>query len=279
MFESKNNPNEIKVEFFEGDNSQPFAVSNIAVDDLPDTFEIQTTINLADQDWRVLNASPPKKSEFIKSGNLKLSLVKVEILDIDPNTVLFSLPTINDDIAAVKEAKISLEDALIVLEDDWRQFEFISNSFNSSIDEEMKAIKSIYENHREGIGFNQIHVRKIIKEPLRDKFLHFDRIKHLFSIKRTFSGVAFNNIAAAIVNGFALETQSGWLLWGQVDVSGNIIALNLREAENANVDEIEPEIESFMSENCLYLVNWPSLFWCGSAKSDFAEYRDYLFAS
>ncbi len=263
----------VEVKFYEDESKKPFAISNVPIDQLPDTFEIDTTMHLGEEDWSVLGAEPARKTKFMKSGKLKLYLSKVEISTIDPNEILYSLPTVSNDFAGLENAT-SLKNVLVLQEDDWRQFEFMSHNYETLIERELKSISDIYKNHREGLGFKEIHVRKMIKIPLANSKLTINTIKSSFSIEKVYSGVAFNNAAATIVGGFAFFSKSGWLLWGQADDSGDVLVFNLTQTKESKVLEISGEIDSFTKKNDLYLVDWPRLFWCGSGKLNFAQYEE-----
>ncbi len=273
MFSFGKDHKAIDVRFYEGNSEKPFAQSNIPVEQLPDTFEIDTTMHLGDDDWRVLGAEPPQKTQFKKSGKLSLYLSKVEIKNIDPNELLYSLPTISNDIAGVEDAR-SLENITVLREDDWRQFEFVGKEHEDSIEDEFTSISEIYKNHRDGMGFKELHVRKMITAPLGKSNLTLEILKSSFTIDKVYSGVAFNNAAATIVGGFSLYTKSGWLLWGQVDNSGTILALNLSQTKESDINNISKEIDSFTEKHSLYLVYWPILFWSGPGKHNFSKYRE-----
>ncbi|MGR8932273.1 MAG: hypothetical protein ACU836_16715 [Gammaproteobacteria bacterium] len=263
----------IEVQFFEGNKTAPFAKSKLPLVQLPDTFEVDTTLNLAGEDWRVLAAEPPRKSEFGKIGKLKLYLAKDEVISVDPEELLYSLPTLNNDRPAVEYAE-SLQHAVVFSEDGWRQVEFISQAYEASIAEELEAIHRIYENHSVGSGFTELHLRQKITEPLSDKPLTLSSLYTFFAIEQAFSGVAFNTAAATIVGGFALYTRSAWLLWGQADAADNITSLNLSQTEASEIHGFAEEVDAFTIKNDLYLVDWSHLFWCGPGKLDFADYRN-----
>ena len=273
MFGFGKTKNEIDVEFFEGAASEPFAASKLPIDDLPDTFEIDTRFSISGDDWRVTKAAPLTKSEFRKTGKLKLYLAKYEVKQIDPNEILLTLPTIGDALPDMENAA-SLENALVVWEDDWRQCEFLSDDYSDAINEEFDAIEAIFDNHREGHGFNKLHARELIKTPFREKEISSEQLKHAFSIEKTYANVAFSSAAAALTNGFAFETKSGWVLWGKLDQAGNIDVLNLGQTERSDIDAISAEIDLFLSENGLFLIDWSILFWGGEGKNSFAEYGD-----
>jgi len=65
-----------------------FASSKMPPDSLPESFEIETTLHLGDDDWSVVHTEPQTKAEFTKSGKLTLRLRKVEMMD--PRAISFS---------------------------------------------------------------------------------------------------------------------------------------------------------------------------------------------
>ena len=65
-----------------------FASSKMPPVDLPDSFKIDTTLHLGDDNWSVIHAEPQTKAEFTKSGKLTLRLRKVELMD--PRAIRFS---------------------------------------------------------------------------------------------------------------------------------------------------------------------------------------------
>lgn len=263
----------IEVKFYEGMSETPFAASNVPIEQLPDTFEIDTTMHLGEDDWRVLEAEPAEKTKFRKIGKLNLYLAKSKITQLDPNELLYSLPTINNDIAGVENAE-SLENIAVFHEDDWRQFEFVVISYESTIDEELGQIKNIYENQRKGVGFKKLHLREKIVKPLESNPLTLNMLEESFEIAKKYEGVAFNNAAATIVGGFAMQTESGWVLWGQVNESGKIVALNIGQTKESNIAGIADKIDKFTEKHGLYLIDWPRLFWSGPEKLNFLAYGE-----
>lgn len=261
----------ITVHFYEENAEQPFATSELSVDQLPDTFEVDTLLNIGAQEWRIVEALPTQKSQFRESGTLSLFLTQHTSTFVDPNQVLYSLPTINNALAAVEHTE-SFEDIFIVREDDWRQFECIEQDYDLQIEEELRAIQNTYEHHSTESGFTQIHLRQKIIEPLRTTRLTLHQLKESFEIVKTYKGVAFNTAAATVINGFALQMSSGWLLWGQSDPNGHIHVLNLAPTETAQVSPVAHYMDTFLAQYGLYLVDWSGLFWCGPHRSHFAEW-------
>lgn len=138
--------NTIDVTFIESASQEAFAKSKIPVEQLPDSFEIDTTLDIGDQKWSVDKTEPLTKEEFVKTGTLKVYLTKIQT--IDPNELLYSLPTINNGIAQVSKLTKADNNLFIVHEDDWRQIEFVSIRYDAEIANELKAIYEIHKNHR-----------------------------------------------------------------------------------------------------------------------------------
>lgn len=273
MFGFGKNKNKIKVHFYEVGQSKAFAVSNVPIDQLPETFEIDTTMHIGDDDWQVSDAQPSHKEEFRKTGSLNLFLRKQEIVHMDPNDILYSLPTISNDFAEVENAK-TLENVVVLAEDDWRQFEFLSIQYENEIENDLKGVLDIHKNHKEGIGFKEIYVRKVITKPLLAVSLSLEEVKNHFKVKHEYSGVAFNNAAATIVNGFAFLTRSNWLLWGQVNTNNEIKFINISRTSDSDIGAFSLKIDPFLVENKLYAVDWAGVFWAGPTKHGFSDYEE-----
>jgi hypothetical protein len=60
-----------------------FATSEMPPADLPESFEIATTLHLGEVDWSVVHAEPRTREEYTKSGALTLRLRKIEIVATD----------------------------------------------------------------------------------------------------------------------------------------------------------------------------------------------------
>jgi len=57
-----------------------FATTQMPPADLPESFEIETTLHLGEADWSVIRAEPPTRQEYTKSGSLTLWLRKIQML-------------------------------------------------------------------------------------------------------------------------------------------------------------------------------------------------------
>lgn len=260
----------IEVQFVDAQEQQELGMTQMPIEQLPDTFAINTELTLGDEQWIILDADPTDKSAFRQTGRLTLQLAKPETGTIDPREILFSLPTINDALPSLEPTE-SLAGVLVFLEDDWRQFEFIEASHAALIETELAAIGAIYQDHREGPGFNNLHVRKAIVDPLNRRQLHLSDIESAFAITKKHPGIAFNTTAAIIVGGFAWETKSGWLLWGQANDQDQVLVLNLQSLRAEMSSDMAQQVNQFAHRQQLNVVHWPKLFWGGENQADMAH--------
>ena len=68
----------VAVTLIDDATGRTFATSEFPPADLPESFEIETTLHLGDADWSVVHAQPLTRPEYTKSGSLTLRLRRVD---------------------------------------------------------------------------------------------------------------------------------------------------------------------------------------------------------
>jgi hypothetical protein len=58
----------IQVRFVDVDTGKPFAQTECPPDQLPQSFEAHTTLNMEGQDWEVVSADPITRAEYVQRG-------------------------------------------------------------------------------------------------------------------------------------------------------------------------------------------------------------------
>ena len=241
------NEKNILVEFYEDNNESPFASSDIPKDQLPDTFKIETKLAIAGQNWSVTNAMPETKEEFIKSGKLKIYLKKIET--VDPKDILFSMPTINNDLCEIIDCET--QNLYLINEDDWRQIELIEEINSDNINEELAGIENIYKNHYvEGVGFNKIFIREKVEAPLSGNKISLDALKQELNVTKNYDGFSFYNANGMAKNSFAFEIENSLIVYGLT--SGNHVIFLCISGTNA----LSNSLLDFMKKTNLVCVNW-----------------------
>jgi hypothetical protein len=162
----------VEVLFVDADSGDTIARSDVPGDQLPQSFaDASTTVQLQGVPWTVV-AEPPHASLFRAWHQLTLRVRRQQLLD--PQEILFSLPTICDALPAVVDPDPAtlLGDRLILDEDDWRQVELVAATALPAVEQELTQIGDIFDRHTHhtvaGIaaGFTQTHVRTPPTEPL-----------------------------------------------------------------------------------------------------------------
>ena len=82
----------IEVTFIDELTDESLGVTYIPANNLPDSFEKDTTIELSGVDWSVLNARPKTRAQYTKSKQLILWIRRIE--SVNPQDILYSLPSI-----------------------------------------------------------------------------------------------------------------------------------------------------------------------------------------
>ena len=265
----------IHVQFIDQATNQPFAHTDVPIDRLPESFEAATTMHLGEQDWTVLEARPVTAAKFRRSGQLVLIMRRANpVTLIDPSKLLFSLPTItNDALPPIAPGSSKLnQDVIEIHEDDWRQIEWISATAGEAITSELKAIREIYEHHRDSVGFRKLHLRQAIPAPLADRQLRLDDLLQALGPRATrLAGFAYRDVAGIAESSFAIRLISSIELYGFAPL-GQIQTLCVAATRVNNVPQ--PDIENlarFAAAHDLILVDW-----CAAAAAIAPSPADYL---
>lgn len=196
---------EVRVEFSDLATGEVIGQSFMKPGQLPETFELDTTLTLSGQQWRVVSADPPHSKDFIASGSLKLKLQKIE--QIDPKNILYTTPTISNEFPVIAESAAAGSFQVEFHEDDWRQKEFLNKSSHAVIQNEIASIKEIWSDHSKKIddkftAFDKVHVRSAIGNP----GLHIDMLALRQVLGAGEAGSAFVERQGYLENGFSIKT-------------------------------------------------------------------------
>lgn len=256
----------ITVTFINDATNETIGVTQILPNDLPESFALETTMQLGDSSWLVANAIPKTRVEYGKSKKLTLRLNQV--FSVDPQSILASLPTICDFIPKLGNQALTGQE-LVLHEDDWQQFEFVSKQLICEIDQEIQSIRQIYANESVGVGFRRLHVRKLIKKSIvRD--LTLNDLSDLLGIQVISSGVTYQRANSQIEAGFLITAPDGLRLYGLTE-NGMICVLAIAE----EVLEHPPEqsitaLQSLAAKFDLELLHWCT---CGRASGTDPSFR------
>jgi hypothetical protein len=263
--------NTIRVEFINGRDQSILGVSDMPLAQLPDSFRIRTTLNIAERKWSVSSATPVDKVDFAETGQLCIVLSEIE--HAAPKDILFSLPTISDDCGQATGGVLPHEGLFQIHEDSWRQIEFVAQSFHEAIRKELSEIITIYNTERLGVAFKRIHVRNRIREPLSGISLRLEELVRLLPQQKSYEAVSFQQAPGTIPGSFAWQTVHGPVVWGITDDKGNVALLCL-EHDSVHTQELSDALSRLSEEKGLILVDWCRAAAISGSSEAFREYLD-----
>lgn len=228
----------IRVELVDAGTGQVIARAELPVEQLPESFEADTTLHLGGDDWSVESAEPMTRAEYVASGKLRVVMRKLE--RVDPKAILFSLPTIENTLPPIGAGE---GDALPLHEDDWRQLELVSSALEPEIAAELADIRAALTT-RKGAGYEKLHVRSRIAKPLAGREIQ------LAALATALGDPARGQVAIGgglVVGGFAYPVDDG-VVYGHED-GGLVQVLAL-------LGEPDPKLVAFAKLHDLVLVTW-----------------------
>ncbi|MBL7974994.1 MAG: hypothetical protein JNJ85_08780 [Candidatus Kapabacteria bacterium] len=239
--------NKIKVQFIDNINGQTIGVSEMTAGQLPETFSVQTTMYIQDNEWIVEEAIPENSTEFIKTKSLVLKMRKVE--KMNPNDIWFTLPTISNEYPQLTQKTKETEFDISIHEDDYRQNEFLNQTSLPKIEEEFIGIKDIWNNHSKKNDdytlFKNCHVRKTIGSP--NLTINFNELKSLLNCSSIGQVVINGNILS---NGFSIKTEN--TIYFGILKDDIVLELCIAQWNDNSINEILEINKTFNS----VFVNW-----------------------
>lgn len=272
---------QIHVLFIDGDTGNMFADAVLPADQLPKSFELETTLHLREEPWSVVKADPVKAEDFIRAGKLVLTLRKVQMMPV--KNILMTLPTLENEFPALVGTS-SLNDPAIfrMHEDDWRQIEFVHQSLREDIQIELAAIEKIFKEHRgpNGRGFTTLHVRKQIPQPLPFPIMLKDIMALLPAPTQQYQGMSELRQMGLVKDGFAFAIGALALYGQQAD--GQVMRFgihHLRHDTPNDIPALAAAFDQILSRYELYLVDWCSTLVITPNSGRALQYLDSLLGS
>lgn len=252
----------VRVSFVNAETGKQFAVSHVPVENLPETFAEETVMHLGNENWAVLSAQPETAEVFRKTRKLTLVVEKrSETVSVDPGKLLYSLPTLNNELAGLDPAIKATDADWRLNADEWRNLEWVSQEFADKIEAELADIRHLHQYEAVPLGENmtayrRLHVRKRLAVALTPDTVSKKSLCDVLG-PLTQTSLTYYNAPHAVQEGFSLITPNGLVLYGQNSPSG-LLALGL-DATQLGKLHIEPlceNLDAFAHAHRLVLVDW-----------------------
>lgn len=239
----------ISVVFLDAASGEQFAAAELPLAQLPDTFAVDTDLEIAGQHYVVVRAEPQTKAAFAKTKRLAVTLRKVEA--IDPRKILFSMPSL---CGAALPATVSGEappGALVLHEDDWRQCELVSTDLAADVSAELASIRRIHATAAEKVGWRELHVRERISHPL-PRGTKWQALVPRLGDFAPMTGVSLGG--GLVVDAVAGRFSDGVVVWG-VEAAGELTVLCLENIDAAS-SATAAALMRIADERSFILVRW-----------------------
>jgi hypothetical protein len=231
---------EIQVTFIDAADDHQIGVSLMPPSQIPKSFAPDTKIEIMGTNWHVESADPQDRAGYVATGELRLVLRALKVMD--PQEILFSLPTINDELPPMNTSTVPA--GLTLHEDDWRQQEFVAREFLGKVKAEIADVEAV-RSQQVGDGFPRIHVRSRIPNPLGSAAISVADVAGLAG------GVPREALALGgrgVAGGFAFASSDG-AIYGR-EVGGRVVVAAQKGSPSA-----QPMI-AFARRHGLILVDW-----------------------
>lgn len=177
---------------------------------------------------------------------------------IDPKAILFSLPTISDDLPELEQVQGRPEpDVLILHEDDWTQLEFFPQERLAEIEQMLREYKSFEAANRAGAGWKKPFVRKIARQPVVRGPKMPEHLASLVGAGVALAPIVMSapSIGGRVKNGFTIPLGGNVTLYGCEDDAGiPVLGASLgRDPVDHNLTEAFARLNTAEG---LILVDW-----------------------
>ncbi len=252
----------VKVQFIDDASGEALGFSEMAPDSLPETFELDTTLEIGDDDWNVVDAQPKTRAEYVESKTLTLRLRRLE--KIDPSKLMYTMATICDRLPPLGESPVNCSDEDVMLhEDDWCQVEFVAAADQDHIATQVAEIHQFKIDNWSGEGWKNIFVRPDHPTKFASLGIGFDTLQKAFSGSAPGRVLVFQSFSDAkgsareVVGGFSFRGQDGLIVYGH-HVEGVVasLAASLFVDNESEVESISKRLLSVGQLGPLLLVDW-----------------------
>ena len=179
---------------------------------------------------------------------------------LDPKSIIFSVPTLSNDIAPTELVKYSPTAAdLVFHEDEWSQIEFLPESQLPEVQRLLTEYKPFEQQHRLEYGWREVYVRKINRISVTQNTTPLKQLETTLGV--TSQPAPFlsssGSVLGQVQNGFSFLVGSGITLYGYVS-GQSIPVLGVIVENNSDNMALINTFVTLNAESGLILVDWIS---------------------
>lgn len=208
-----------------------------------------------------MNARRQFSRRFICAGLLATASASASaqnMTSMDPRNILFSMPTLADDMAALDPVERGPSDEdLVFHEDEWRQLEFYSSGRLGEIQGKLRELAAFEAAHRVQSGWTQVYVRQLRAAPVLAGPDALNSLSRGLGAQVQQSPVLFHgthSITGRIHSGFSLQLgQRAWLYGFQDGTGIPVLGAMLQDADD---QLLTSAFSRLYHSDRLVLVDW-----------------------
>ncbi|MBX3628130.1 MAG: hypothetical protein KF892_24180 [Rhizobacter sp.] len=183
-----------------------------------------------------------------------------KVQTVDPKTILFTTPTLSNDIAdLVAVNREPGNDDFVFHEDEWSQVEFFPKEQLSEVQRLLNEYKKFEQAHRVKHGWREVYVRKIQRVPVVSGPHPVRQLEQLLGSRAGAAPMLFSSstISGSVKNGFSLPLGGNVTLYGYTD-GQKIPVLGAIVGRNPDDSRLTQAFLKLSSSKGLILVDWRS---------------------
>ncbi|WP_300671185.1 hypothetical protein [Soonwooa sp.] len=253
LFEKKD---KVSVQFIDASNDQIIGKTEMAVDQLPATFSVPTTMHIDNKDWSVEQAIPENSEDFAKSGKLVLKMRKIEY--VNPQDIWYTIPTIENSFPNLVATAPFGDFSIQIHGDDWLQQELISSNNANEVEQMLEQIReSASESNENGeiISYKNCYVRNFQAEKITDKIYLQDIQKYLEADK--VGSLAFVNDYDGFADKCFVIEALGTYFYGQLNDDNSLQTFAIYDIGSVNDSQ---KLQLFAKNMNLNFVDWVGMY-------------------
>jgi hypothetical protein len=178
--------------------------------------------------------------------------------NVDPRTILFSTPTLSDDIAPLVpiNGKPAAGD-LVFHEDEWSQIEFLPRSQLGEAQRLLKEYKTFEQANRVPQGWRNVYVRKLQRVPVLPGTQSVQQLESLLEAKAGAAPILFatSAVGGRVQSGFSLSLGGNVTLYGQL-AGQQVEVLGAYLGDSADDTKLTAAFMKLNASNGIFLVDW-----------------------
>jgi hypothetical protein len=191
-------------------------------------------------------------------GASSLTTADREAQMMDPNSILFTVPTISNDLAPLDPVRGKPRQSDFAFhEDEWSQVEFFANGQLAMVQRMLKEYKPFESANRAKYGWRNAYVREIDRAIVISGGEAVARLESIFGSKTGPTPVLFSttSITGRVKNGFSLPLGGSVTLYGYATLAG-IPVLGALIGDNPNHHKLVEALLKLNAAEGLVLVDW-----------------------